>query len=1502
MDSNNIVAYKYESSSSTVANKENINTTTTYSVATLLTKLEKNNVQSSNPLNNSLNILSSLNNTINNTMNESFDFDSKAKYDAYEKQIKKLHMENKSLRKRVQNLTELARNKEEQLLNAFSEACEDKRKNEEINQIEHNSQLQSYYECFLQIEKENDSLKTKLEQMKIKMMEQQKLIEELNNQKQEQQQQQQPPPPTVSPNEENEKVDEELNKVSMKHIDEELTSLNKSIKTFIEDTKQRKSMGVVTNPIEHDELIIKNHRIEELELEREALTKKVASIEASLARWIFRACDYKADLTKSNEKLSDVEFKFAEMSSNLTNSTQMHESTLNDLNTKLDQQSIEICHLKQDMETKVIELKKLNEKLKVQNEEINDLTSKLEQKMQVQDAHTQTVNEPFTKLLVSSKSSGLVAQTAAKLSQLINNDDYKQASNQPQSSIIESLNNEIEHLKSKLDSALIEKTSFKSKIDELKQEIESLNKKITNSTHQQNKVVVSVPVKSSHPTPTKPTVKLVNSHTQTIDSNSQLAEIEQLKAKIESLKKDIDHLKLKSVKDQTDWTNKLDEKVNEIQKLEQIIKNEKTCNLQLNKKITDLNEKVEKMSEDIESLKKSYESKLAQCNQDYKIEKEISGTIIQQQKKLLDFMQVKLGGGTFAGYVAESGATAQPTSGEQQSHGHNLIHLLNKKFKSGNTNPLLANLQKTTNQQYLNKQPNVSAPIKKVSEIEAELNSNYVTYSELSKKNTQKSNIEVKIELNYNPPQNNQKLVNEQTSAVPAPSAVAPVPTGPPARPPKKQIHVFITGLNTCPTYCHVCQQLIPLIAYASKCQLCSFTCHSNCSASSSSNSSKSKSFKQTNNPTNLYDPLKYCHINYLTNGIDYNNYINRVINFNTQKLNSNSSNNNSNKQNNILLSDYLFINVDNKWKKLWLALRLDQPQLDLYQTRTNQKPFDTINLLNDKVMIETNIKQIKKLVSSSNSSSSTSSVINLNQEPIMPNEDNIYEELNDQTSLINFDQSSLIILLHSTKLCLQIGFTSFNKKNIWYDALQSSILLGQSMNLSKRSHTLLNSPEMDNKFKCFDINKVLKPFLELCDTVVNSYCFINENLIALACDDGLYALNSFVSNSNSQNDNLSNISLVKIDSIESAHKLFYQVEYGKLCLIGRKSRQFLSIDIQELNESLINGDFNYTKGGGDEDFYGEDENDDEAKSIRVKLEAIHDIDRCHLFECSVTTNGIWYLAVATPETIFILLFNKVTNKYNMVKTIPTASDSPCLCIKFTSNQLIYGGGKEFYKMDLTYFQPSILIDDKMKKLISEDLSVQHAQQQPIAVCCISDSKQEGLLLCYEEYGVFLVYNSGTQQWQQPFLNKKATNSTTQLVSSNNYLRWPRGNSLSPLQIEFDASCLYLFYNDSIIVYNIMFENEMLCVKKMGITFVYKPRYLSTFHTSATNCLIISNRRPLENVDPNNSSNNDSGSGNANNDYGEYDEFDTSKSKNNPVMQDLNNKICLSYFSPDSNN
>jgi len=71
-----------------------------------------------------------------NAGNDSFDCD-KIKLDVYEKSIQKLANENKSLRKRVKKLTELARTKEEQLIEAFNQACEEKCKSEEKNQIEH---------------------------------------------------------------------------------------------------------------------------------------------------------------------------------------------------------------------------------------------------------------------------------------------------------------------------------------------------------------------------------------------------------------------------------------------------------------------------------------------------------------------------------------------------------------------------------------------------------------------------------------------------------------------------------------------------------------------------------------------------------------------------------------------------------------------------------------------------------------------------------------------------------------------------------------------------------------------------------------------------------------------------------------------------------------------------------------------------------------------------------------------------------------------------------------------------------------------------------------------------------------------------------------------------------------------------------------------------------------------------------------------------------------------
>ena len=461
---------------------------------------------------------------------------------------------------------------------------------------------------------------------------------------------------------------------------------------------------------------------------------------------------------------------------------------------------------------------------------------------------------------------------------------------------------------------------------------------------------------------------------------------------------------------------------------------------------------------------------------------------------------------------------------QQQHHNNPLIQLLksNKKkakavSSSSKSNPLLAHLQPTKNQAIIGLQNKPQQQAKtttttttvatavssnnagskqaasKLTEIQAQLNTSYAAYSELKRQHSMAlapHAIAASSAASHNQQQqqqtsheNNQLKEQQQEQ--------------------QRQIHVFITGLNTCPTYCHVCQKLIPLIVYASKCQLCSFTCHSTCSSSSSTstahnnnkasskpNLAKQQQQQQATTTLAVYDPLKYCHINYLTNGVDYNNYIGKLIGVRSSSSSSSLTQQQQQQQlqtgalhrsaNNNLIADYLFINVDNRWKRLWIVLRLDQPQLDLYQSRANHKPFDSIQLLNDQVTIETDMKRIRKLLAANGTGAAAGEDLvaidlsaDLNAEPSLAptgahDETNIYEELgagcgNDhqqqqamgknqqqQQQLINFERSSLIILLYSVpKMCLQIGFTSFNKKNIWFDALQSAMLLGQSSSSS---------------------------------------------------------------------------------------------------------------------------------------------------------------------------------------------------------------------------------------------------------------------------------------------------------------------------------------------------------------------------------------------------------------------------------------------------------------------
>jgi hypothetical protein len=124
-------------------------TVTSYGKATATTRLASEATALNNLSLNSYGILATLNTSAaaggnisnrNNddavSLSDSIDHD-QLKFDVYEKQIQKLAYENQQLRKRVKNLKELARTKEEQLIENFQSACEDKVKSEEKTQIEY---------------------------------------------------------------------------------------------------------------------------------------------------------------------------------------------------------------------------------------------------------------------------------------------------------------------------------------------------------------------------------------------------------------------------------------------------------------------------------------------------------------------------------------------------------------------------------------------------------------------------------------------------------------------------------------------------------------------------------------------------------------------------------------------------------------------------------------------------------------------------------------------------------------------------------------------------------------------------------------------------------------------------------------------------------------------------------------------------------------------------------------------------------------------------------------------------------------------------------------------------------------------------------------------------------------------------------------------------------------------------------------------------------------------
>jgi hypothetical protein len=127
------------------------------------------------------------------------------------------------------------------------------------------------------------------------------------------------------------KRSETIKRESIQVVDAELKDVDKSVQLQQEQQKVMMNVEITsttttttakednneTQSQETVEMLINEQkelksRVSELELEIDTMSKKNSSLEASLARWIFRACDYKAEIDEDSKNLRqqhDIEMR-----------------------------------------------------------------------------------------------------------------------------------------------------------------------------------------------------------------------------------------------------------------------------------------------------------------------------------------------------------------------------------------------------------------------------------------------------------------------------------------------------------------------------------------------------------------------------------------------------------------------------------------------------------------------------------------------------------------------------------------------------------------------------------------------------------------------------------------------------------------------------------------------------------------------------------------------------------------------------------------------------------------------------------------------------------------------------------------------------------------------------------------------------------------------------------------------------------------------------------------
>lgn len=377
-----------------------------------------------------------------------------------------------------------------------------------------------------------------------------------------------------------------------------------------------------------------------------------------------------------------------------------------------------------------------------------------------------------------------MAQQTAK----INNELQKASSsssigNKARQDQPDSNRNELNQLKQKVDSLMLEKNSFKVKNDELMRELDSVTKNLE-SLRSLNKEFKEINNKGTQTF--EQVVKKMNQIAQTDFHVRLVARTSTIQCQTDPMMPTVKLNSVSKLTSNTSSSNITEEDKIKLAEFEQLTKEKIDLEIKVNELTSEkylnikLKEELTNVNKQLETERDEFEKKWNKLITDFNVSKQVSDTIIQQQKKLLYYLQTKMDSKTGGDHshepspttsepgVSNSGSNVAATPATTSSAHHNIRNI----FKKSNKNPLLAHLHKTTNQALLNKQQEVqkkpesssstvatvSAPLPSINltpkkssndttsltavsalqtpsvdikRIEKELNSNYVTYSEL---------------------------------------------------------------------------------------------------------------------------------------------------------------------------------------------------------------------------------------------------------------------------------------------------------------------------------------------------------------------------------------------------------------------------------------------------------------------------------------------------------------------------------------------------------------------------------------------------------------------------------------------------------------------------------------------------------------------------------------------------------------------------------------------------